>query len=167
MRVHRYTEWDGTQQIRFPTSEDLLKHLSDNFLEEEGVRRALRDLMRRGVSSDDGQRSVKGLRDFLRDAEEKKKELLQKYSPDSFKLTPEESQALSDKLNDLAEKLEAYHDKMRNFMERLSGRYAQNMDELSRKMQEGFERYQELRDRLKDQLAQRNAKSPQDLTGQG
>ncbi len=51
MRVHRYTQWDGTQQIRFPTSEDLLKHLSDNFLEEEGVRRALRDLMRRGVSS--------------------------------------------------------------------------------------------------------------------
>jgi uncharacterized protein with von Willebrand factor type A (vWA) domain len=56
---------------------------------------------------------------------------------------------------------------MRNFMERLSGKYAQNMDELARKMQEGFERYQELRDRLKDQLAQRKTKSPQDLTGQG
>lgn len=167
MRVNRYTHWDGTQQIRFPTSEDLLKHLSDNFLEEEGVRRALRDLMRRGVASDDGQRSVKGLRDFLREAEEKKKELLEKYSPESFKLTPEEAKALSDKLNSLAEKLEAYHDKMRNFMERLSGKYAQNMDELARKMQEGFERYQELRDRLKDQLSQRKAKSPQDLTGQG
>jgi uncharacterized protein with von Willebrand factor type A (vWA) domain len=167
MRVHRYTEWDGTQQIRFPTSEDLLKHLSDNFLEEEGVRRALRDLMRRGLASDDGQRSIKGLRDILREAEEKKKELLEKYSPDSFKLTPEEAKALSDKLNSLAEKLEAYHDKMRNFMERLSGKYAQNMDELARKMQEGFERYQELRDRLKDQLSQRNAKSSQDLTGQG
>jgi uncharacterized protein with von Willebrand factor type A (vWA) domain len=167
MRVHRYTEWDGTQQIRFPTSEDLLKHLSDNFLEEEGVRRALRDLLRRGLASDDGQRSVKGMRDILREAEEKKKELLEKYSPESFKLTPEEAKALSDKLNSLAEKLEAYHDKMRNFMERLSGKYAQNMDELARKMQEGFERYQELRDRLKDQLAQRKAKSPQDLTGQG
>ncbi len=167
MRVHRYTEWDGTQQIRFPTSEDLLNHLSDNFLEEEGVRRALRDLLRRGLASDDGQRSVKGLRDILREAEEKKKELLEKYSPDSFKLTPEEAKALSDKLNSLAEKLEAYHDKMRNFMERLSGKYAQNMDELARKMQEGFERYQELRDRLKDQLAQRKTKSPQDLTGQG
>src|SRR5581483_10500422 len=83
MRVHRYTQWDGTQQIRFPTSEDLLKHLSDNFLEEEGVR------------------SVKGLRDFLRDAEDKKKELLEKYSPESFKLTPEEAKALSDKLNSL------------------------------------------------------------------
>ena len=167
MRIHRYTQWDGTQQIRFPTSEDLLKHLSDNFLEEEGVRRALRDLMRRGVASDDGQRSVKGMRDILREAEEKKKELLEKYSPESFKLTPEEAKALSDKLNSLAEKLEAYHDKMRNFMERLSGKYAQNMDELQRKMQEGFERYQELRERLKDQLSQRKAKSPQDLTGQG
>ncbi|HEY2988081.1 MAG TPA: VWA domain-containing protein [Candidatus Binatia bacterium] len=167
MRVHRYTQWDGTQEIRFPTSEDLLKHLSDNFLEEEGVRRALRDLMRRGVASDDGLRSVKGLRDFLREAEEKKKDLLEKYSPESFKLTPGEAKALSDKLNSLAEKLEAYHEKMRNFMERLSGKYAQNMDELARKMQEGFQRYQELRDRLKDQIAQRKMKRPQDLPGQG
>lgn len=166
MRVHRYTQWDGTQQIRFPTSEDLLKHLSDNFLEEEGVRRALRDLMRRGISSDDGSRSVKGLRDFLREAEDRKKELLDKYSPDSFKLSPEDAKALSEKLNSLAEKLEAYHDKMRNFMERLSGRYAQNMDELAQKMQESFQRYQELRDRLKDQIAQRKMKRPQDLSGQ-
>jgi len=166
MRIHRYTHWDGTQQIRFPTSEDLLKHLSDNFLEEEGVRRALRDLMRRGVASDDGQRSVKGLRDILREAEDKKKELLEKYSPESFKLTPEEAKALSDKLNSLAEKLEAYHDKMRNFMERLSGKYAQNMDELARKMQEGFDRYQELKERLKDQLSQSKMKRPQNLTGQ-
>jgi uncharacterized protein with von Willebrand factor type A (vWA) domain len=167
MRIHRYTHWDGTQQIRFPTSEDLLKQLSDNFLEEEGVRRALRDLMRRGVSSEDGIRSVKGLRDFLRQAEEKKKELLEKYSPDSFKLTPEETKALNDKLNSLAEKLEAYHEKMKNFMERLSGRYAQDMDELAKKMREGFDRYQELRDRLKDQLAERKIKRPQDLAGQG
>ncbi|HEX9443503.1 MAG TPA: hypothetical protein VGA73_05255, partial [Candidatus Binatia bacterium] len=166
MRVHRYTQWDGTQEIRFPSSEDLLKHLSDNFLEEEGVRRALRDLMRRGVSSDDGLRSVKGLRDFLREAEDKKKELLEKFSPDSFKLTPEESKALSDKLNSMAEKLEAYHEKMKNFMERLSGRYAQDMDELQKKMREGFQRYQELRDRLKDQLAQKKSKRSQN-PGQG
>ena len=167
MRIHRYTHWDGTQEIRFPTSEDLLKHLSDSFLEEEGVRRTLRDLMRRGLESEDGRRSVKGLRDFLREAEEKKKELLEKYSPDSFKLTPEEAKALSEKLNSLAEKLEAYHEKMRNFMERLSGRYAQDMDELGQRMQKAFERYQELRDRLKDQMAQRQMKRPQDLTGQG
>ncbi len=166
MRVHRYTQWDGTQEIRFPSSEDLLKHLSDNFLEEEGVRRALRDLMRRGVSSDDGLRSVKGLRDFLREAEDRKKELLEKFSPDSFKLTPEESKALSDKLNSMAEKLEAYHEKMKNFMERLSGRYAQDMDELQKKMREGFQRYQELRDRLKDQLAQKKSKRSQN-PGQG
>ena len=65
MRIHRYTQWDGTQQVLFPTTDDLLKHLSDHLLEEEGVRRALRDLMRRGFTSEDGQRSVKGMRDFL------------------------------------------------------------------------------------------------------
>jgi uncharacterized protein with von Willebrand factor type A (vWA) domain len=167
MRVHRYTNWDGTQQVLFPTSEDLFKHLSDSLLEEEGVRRALRELMRRGLQSEDGLRSVKGMRDFLREAEEKKRELLNKYSPDSFKLTPEETQALSEKLNSLAEKLEAYHEQMRNFMERLSGRYANDMNEMNRRMQEAYERYQQLRNRLQNQISERGMQQPQNLTGQG
>jgi uncharacterized protein with von Willebrand factor type A (vWA) domain len=166
MRVHRYTEWDGTQQVLFPTTDDLIKHLSDHLLEEEGVRRALRDLMRRGFKSEDGQRSVKGMRDFLREADEKRKELLNKYSPESFKLTPEEQKALSEKLNQLAEKLEAYHDKMRNFMERMSGKYADRMDELSQKMQEAYQRYQELQNRLQNQIRERGMQDPSKMSGQ-
>src|ERR671918_1461503 len=166
MRIHRYTEWDGTQQVLLPTTDDLLKHLSDNLLEEEGVRRALRDLMRRGLTSEDGQRSVKGMRDLLRQAEERRRELLNKYSPDSFKLSSEEQQALSEKLNSLAEKLEAYHETMRNFMERLSGKYADSMDEMGRRMQEAYERYQQLRNRLQNQISERGMQQPQDLSGQ-
>ncbi len=167
MRIHRYTQWDGTQQVLFPTPEDLLKHLSDSFLEEEGVRKALRDLMRRGLISEDGLRSVKGMREFLREAEEKKRKMLERYSPDSFKLSPEQAQTLSKKLNSLAEKLEAYHEKMRNFMERLSGRYANDMEEMARRMQQAQRRYQELRDRLKDQISRRSMQRSQDLAGQG
>src|SRR6185436_306036 len=155
MRIHRYTEWDGTQEVLFPTTDDLLKHLSDHLLEEEGVRRALRDLMRRGFTSEDGERSVKGLRDFLREADEKRRELLNKYSPDSFKLTPEEQQALSEKLNKLGEKLEAYNEQMRNFMERMSGKFADRMDEMNQKMQEAYQRYQELQQRLQNQINER------------
>src|SRR5574341_1778175 len=155
MRIHRYTEWDGTQEVQFPTTDDLLKQLSDHLLEEEGVRRALRDLMRRGFTSEDGQRSVKGMRDFLRQADEKRRELLNKYSPDSFKLTAEEQQALSDKLSKLAEKMEAYNEQMRNFMERMSGKFADRMDEMSRKMQEAYQRYQELQNRLQNQIRER------------
>ena len=166
MRIHRYTQWDGKQQVLFPTTDDLLKHLSDNLLEEEGVRRALRDLMRRGLTSEDGLRSVKGMREFLREAEQKRRELLNQYSPDSFKLTREETQALSDKLSSLAEKLEAYHDKMRNFMERLSGKYADSMDEMSRRMQEAYQRYQELQNRLQKQISERSMQQPQNLSGQ-
>lgn len=167
MRVHRYTRWDGTQQTLFPTSEDIVRHLADRFLEEEGVRRALRDVLRRGYASEDGLRSVKGIRDFLREAEEKKRRLLEKYSPNALKLSPEEAKALSEKLNRLAEKLEAYHEKMRNFLERLSGRYAQEMDEMVRRMRKTYERYQQLRQRLRDQIARRRLKEPQDLTGPG
>ncbi|MGE5817267.1 MAG: VWA domain-containing protein [Deltaproteobacteria bacterium] len=166
MRIHRYTQWDGKQQVLFPTTDDLLRHLSDNLLEEEGVRRALRDLMRRGLTSEDGLRSVKGMREFLREAEQKRRELLNQYSPDSFKLTPEETQALGDKLSSLAEKLEAYHDKMRNFMERMSGKYADSMDEMSRRMQEAYQRYQELQNRLQKQISERSMQQPQNLSGQ-
>jgi len=166
MRVHRYTEWDGKQEVLFPTTDDVIKHLSDHLLEEEGVRRALRDLMRRGFRSEDGQRSVKGIRDFLREADEKRKELLSKYSPESFKLTAEEQRALSDKLNSLAEKLEAYHDQMRNFMERMSGKYADRMDELNRKMQEAYQRYQELKNRLQNQIGERGTQNPSNMSGQ-
>ena len=166
MRVHRYTQWDGTQEVLFPTTDDLLKHLSDHLLEEEGVRRALRDLMRRGFTSEDGQRSVKGMRDFLREAEEKRRELLNKYSPDSFKLTPQQQQALTDKLNSLAEKLEAYHEQMRNFMERMSGKYADRMDEMNQKMQEAYQRYQELRNRLQNQIGERGTRGQPNMSGQ-
>jgi uncharacterized protein with von Willebrand factor type A (vWA) domain len=166
MRIHRYTQWDGTQEVLFPTSADLLKHLSDNLLEEEGVRRSLRNLMRRGFTSEDGERSVKGLRDFLRQAEDKRRELLNKYSPDSFKLTPEEQQALREKLNSLSEKLEAYNEQMRNFMERLSGRYADQMQEMGQRMQEAHRRYQELMQRLQQQIAERGMQRKQNLTGQ-
>lgn len=166
MRVHRYTEWDGSQEVLFPTTDDLIKHLSDHLLEEEGVRRALRDLTRRGFKSEDGQRSVKGIRDFLREADEKRKELLNKYSPDSFKLTPQEQKALSDKLNSLAEKLEAYHEKMSNFMERMSGKYADRMDELGQKMREAYERYQQLQNRLQQQIQERGMRDPSKMRGQ-
>jgi len=166
MRIHRYTQWDGTQQVLFPTADDLLKHLSDNLLEEEGVRRSLRDLMRRGYRSEDGSRSVKGMRDFLREADQKRKELLNKYSPDSFKLTPEEQKALSDKLSNLAEKLEAYHEQMRNFMERMSGKYADRMDEMSQKMQEAYQRFQELQNRLQNQIRDRGMQGQPNMSGQ-
>jgi len=166
MRIHRYTEWDGTQQIQFPNANDLLNQLSDHLLEEEGVRRALRDLMRRGFTSEDGQRSVRGMRDFLRQADEKRRELLNKYSPDSFKLTPQEQQALSEKLSKLAEKMEAYNEQMRNFMERMSGKFADRMDDLAKKMQEAYQRYQELQHRLKNQIAERGMQGRQSPSGQ-
>jgi len=167
MRIHRYTEWDGTQQVLFPTTNDLLNQLSDHLLEEEGVRRALRDLMRRGFTSEDGQRSVKGMRDFLRQADEKRRELLKKYSPDSFKLTPEEQQAMSEKLGKLAEKMEAYNEQMRNFMERMSGKYSDRMDEMNQKMQEAYQRYQELQNRLKNQINERGMQQGQpNMSGQ-
>ena len=69
-------------------------------------------------------------------------------------------------MNSLAEKLEAYHDTMRNFMERLSGKFADNMEDMQRRMEEAYQRYQELRNRLQNQLSERGMQQPQNQTGQ-
>ena len=50
-------------------------------------------------------------------------------------------------------------------MERLSGRYAQNMDELAERMRQAQERYQQLKERLGEQVEQRSMNQPQNLTG--
>ena len=73
---------------------------------------------------------------------------------------------LSEKLNSLAEKLEAYHEQMRNFMERMSGKFADRMDELNGKMREAYQRYQELKNRLQNQIAERGMQQNQNMTGQ-
>jgi uncharacterized protein with von Willebrand factor type A (vWA) domain len=51
-------------------------------------------------------------------------------------------------------------------MERLSGRYADSMDEMNRKMQEAYQRYQELQKRLKNQISDRSTKQPLNPGGQ-
>ena len=55
---------------------------------------------------------------------------------------------------------------MRNFMERMSGKYADRMDELNRKMQEAYQRYQELKNRLQNQIGERGMQNPSNMSGQ-
>ena len=67
MRIHRYTQWDGSQEILFPNADDVLKHVSDALLDEGGVRKALRDVMRAGFTSEDGLREIKGTKDLIKE----------------------------------------------------------------------------------------------------
>ena len=58
------------------------------------------------------------------------------------------------------------YQQMRNFMERMSGKFADRMDELNQKMQEAYQRYQELRQRLQNQIAERGMQKQSNMGGQ-
>ncbi len=53
---------------------------------------------------------------------------------------------------------------MRNFMERMSGKFADRWTRLGEKMQEAYQRYQELRNRLQNQIAERGMQGKQNMS---
>ena len=62
--VHRYSEWDGTQDIPDLDASDVLEALSDDLMNFGDLQHALRNLLQRGMRNPLGQR-LQGLRDLL------------------------------------------------------------------------------------------------------
>ena len=79
-----------------------------------------------------------------------------KYSPDSFKLTPEEEKALSDKLSNWRKNSRPITSKCGISWSASRASTRSNMDEMQRRMQEAYQRYQELRNRLQNQISDRS-----------
>jgi uncharacterized protein with von Willebrand factor type A (vWA) domain len=152
----RYTEWDGTQQINFPGPEDLVDHLSEAMLNEESLEMELQRLRMRGMTSEDGERSVPGLRELIAGLEKKKKDLLNRYSPDSFKLNPQELRALAQKMEQISRKVQESYGRLQELFDQMRSRYRDEMDELQDKLSELSRNYETLRKRLKEQLERRS-----------
>lgn len=148
MGRYRYLQWDGSQDTFRIGVDDAMDALSDALLRSGDLEWAWQQLLRRGFTSDDGYRSVRGLDDMLREVERKKKELLNKYSPDSFKLDQEQMQRLMQQVQD-------YIQRMQEFMQQLMQRFPQHTDQLGDRLQELSEKFQQLRERLRDRMKQR------------
>src|SRR5438874_12741829 len=88
-----YTRWDGTQRIEGLDADDILKALSDDYLENGNLQQALKRLMQEGVRSDDGQRAM-GLREMMERMRKMRSEQLSRYN------------VASGVMDDLREKLE-------------------------------------------------------------
>ncbi|MBI2871599.1 MAG: VWA domain-containing protein [Chloroflexi bacterium] len=83
MLHHRYSRWDGSQEV-FPIREDeLMDHLSDHLLNHGDLSTALHSLIQRGVQGRDGQRLV-GLQELLQRLRQLRQEVLQRYDLDSL-----------------------------------------------------------------------------------
>src|SRR5450432_645846 len=88
-----YSRWDGTQRIEGLDADDILKALSDDYLENGNLQQALKRLMQDGVRGEDGQRAM-GLREMMERMRKTRNEQLSRYN------------MASGVMDDLREKLE-------------------------------------------------------------
>src|ERR687888_115390 len=144
----RYLQWDGSQDPFRIGVDDAMDALSDTLLRSGDLEWAWQQLLRRGFTSENGYRSLRGMDDILRDVERKKKELLNKYSPDSFKLDQEQLQRLMQQAQD-------YMQRLQEFMERLMQRFPQHSEHMGERLEELYQKYQQLKERLRDRLNKR------------
>ncbi len=144
----RYLQWDGSQDPFRIGVDDAMDALSDALLRSGDLEWAWQQLLRRGFTSDNGYRSLRGMDDILREVERKKKELLNKYSPDSFKLDQEQLQRLMQQAQD-------YMQRLQEFMEQLMQRFPQHSEQMGERLEELYQKYQQLKERLRDRMNKR------------
>ena len=81
-RTFRYSQWDGTQRIFDVDADELMDLLSEDVLNQGDVMQALRDLFRRGMQDRDGQQ-MPGLRDLMEQLRNRRRDQMQQHNMDS------------------------------------------------------------------------------------
>ncbi len=80
-RLYRYSQWDGSQEPFEADADALLDALAEDVIDHGDIRRALRDLIRRGANGDDAR--LPGLDDLLERLRSRRNQTLDRYDPDS------------------------------------------------------------------------------------
>ena len=75
---HRYSRWDGTQQVADLDADDLLKAMSDDLMADGDLWSALRRLLQQGMHPQDGAQ-MPGLQDLLERLRQRRQEHLDRY----------------------------------------------------------------------------------------
>ena len=78
MAIHRYSRWDGTQE-RELSPQDMIDQLSEQILEGDDLRGALRRMMERGGKLPNGERGM-GMRDMLERLRQRRERNLEQYN---------------------------------------------------------------------------------------
>src|SRR6266566_1564859 len=74
-----YSRWDGTQRIDGLDADDILKALSDDYLENGNLQQALKRLMQDGIRNDDGRQTM-GLRELMERMRNQRNQQLNRYN---------------------------------------------------------------------------------------
>src|SRR6266851_8359923 len=88
-----YSRWDGSQHIEGLDADDILKALSDDYMENGNLQQALKRLMQDGIQNEDERRTM-GLRELMERMRNQRNQQLNRYN------------MASGVMDDLREKLE-------------------------------------------------------------
>ena len=182
-RTYRYSQWDGSQRIFEFDADQLMDLLSEDILNHGDVMQALRDLMRQGVQDRDGQQ-IPGLRELMEQLKNQRRQQLQQHNMDSVvddlkerleDIIQTEREGIRRRLDDALEQVEANHGEDRDQQEslyQLLEKRAQHNRERLDNLPDGIggqikelmeydfidpeaqQKFQELLDMLKSQMAQ-------------
>ena len=190
-RTYRYSQWDGSQRIFDLDADELMDRLSEEILKQGDVMRALREMFRRGLQTRDGQQ-VPGLRDLMEQLKNQRRQQLQQYNMDSVvddlkerleDIIKTEREGIQRRLGEAREQVDgvddaemAQQESLYDLLEQRAKRNREKLDALPEgvggQIQELMEydfmdpeaqqKFQELLDMLKSQMAQNMSQQMKD-----
>ncbi len=182
-RNYLYSQWDGTQRIFELDAEELMDRLSDEIMNQGDVMSALREMLRQGFQDRDGQQ-IPGLRDIMEQLKNRRRQQMQQYNMDSVvddlkerleDILRTEREGIQHRLDQAREQVDATPEDERSeqeslykLLEQRARRNQEKLDQLpdgiGGQVQELMEydfmdpeaqqKFQELLDMLKSQMAQ-------------
>ena len=181
--TRRYSQWDGSQQIFELDADQLMDLLSEDILNHGDVMQALRDMMRKGPQNSDGQQ-MPGLRELMDQLKNQRRQQLQQHNMDSVvdnlkerleDIIKTEREGIKRRLDEARAQVDADdgedEDQQQNLLDLLKRRADNNQEKLDN-LPEGLggqiqmllefdfmdpeaqQKFQELMDSLKNQMAQ-------------
>lgn len=182
-RTYRYSRWDGTQNIFDLGAEELMDLLSEDILNKGDVMQALRDLLRQGMQNRDGQQ-MPGLRQLMEQLKDRRRQQMQQHNMDSVlddlkerleDIINTERDGIQSRLDDARQQIEnapederPQQEALYNLLEQRANRNLDRLDNLPEGVgsqlkelmdydfidPEAQQKFQELLDMLKSQMAQ-------------
>ncbi len=182
-RNYLYSQWDGTQRIFELGAEELMDRLSDEIMNQGDVMRALREMLRQGFQDRDGQQ-IPGLRDIMEQLKNHRRQQMQQYNMDSVvddlkerldDILRTEREGIQRRLDQAREQVDATPEEERSeqeslykLLEQRARRNQEKLDQLPEGIggqiqelmgydfmdPEAQQKFQELLDMLKSQMAQ-------------
>ena len=149
-RLYRYSQWDGSQEPFEADADALLDALAEDVIDHGDIRRALRDLIRRGANGDDAR--LPGLDDLLERLRSRRNQTLDRYDPDSV-------------MRDLKERLDDVLQTERAGMDRRLGEIEDNLANMSGEEAEQAGRLRDLFKQRADRNRERLDQLPESTAG--